>query len=589
LLLAAAVAVWFFALRRVNLGALGNWGLLGELPISWYIAVAVPLLLFLIHLRPPKSGSWFLGTLVAVAVLMLYGTAPLLEETPRFPWSYKHIGVARYIAENGTVDPAVDIYHRWPGFFAAAASLSEVSGVDISTLARGAELFFALVNAILVAALARTLTRDTGVVATSSLLFSLANYVGQGYFAPQAVGFTMSLTSVLVALRFLGAEPNALGVAVQRRVMLVVRGRDPARQNSLDTAVLSRKHHYERRVAMGVVLLLHAAVVVSHQLTPYIVLVGLVLVALLGRLRPFPLVIGLAAVTGLYLLPNLDFVIQKFGIFTGANPLENVALGSNTDPLLLEKRIRNQVSLGLMLLMLTLAGAGLVMLARRAVGQAVVVGCLLTSPAALLLSQNYGGEARHRVYLFMLPWVSYAAAYLIIGAANLRRSALRRIGTTFGWLAIGSIAAMFVTSNFGDEDIVYIPPLEVSGFEALYGAAEPGSVFVMAAQGSPTRLAASYPMTIAEDGTTPTLADAPGLNLDAIPSDGLAVRIAQFLDEMEPREPLLIFSARQYRYAEVYDAVGPRGLGRVEEAIMDSSSFEQVFDNGAVRAYRRSD
>jgi hypothetical protein len=95
-------------------------------------------------------------------------------------------------------------------------------------------------------------------------------------------------------------------------------------------------------------------------------------------------------------------------------------------------------------------------------------------------------------------------------------------------------------------------------------------------------------MTIADDGTTPTLADAPGLDLDAIPDDGLAARIAHFLDEMEPREPLLIFSARQYRYAEVYDAVGPRGLGRVEEAIKTSASFERVFDNGEVRAYRRS-
>jgi hypothetical protein len=396
----------------------------------------------------------------------------------------------------------------------------------------------------------------------------------------------MSLTSVLVALRFLGAKPNALGVAAQSRVMLVARGRELARQ---DATNLPERNYRERRLAMGVVLLLHAAVVVSHQLTPYIILVGLALLAMLGLVRPIPLIIGLAAVTGLYLLPNLDFVIQKFGIFTGANPLENVALGSNTDPLLLEKKIRNQVSLTLMLAMLALAGSGLVLLARRAAGQAVVVGCLMMSPAALLLSQNYGGEARHRVYLFMLPWISYAAASLILHAANLRRPAVRRIGNMFRWLAIGSIATMFVISNFGDEDIVYIPPAEVAGFESLYRAAEPGTVFIMATQGSPTRLAASYAVTIADDGTTPTLADAPDMNIGAIPDDRLAVRIGQFLEEMQPRETLLIFSERQYRYAEVYDAVGPRGLGRVEEAVLSSASFEQVFDNGEVRAYRRSD
>jgi hypothetical protein len=78
------------------------------------------------------------------------------------------------------------------------------------------------------------------------------------------------------------------------------------------------------------------------------------------------------------------------------------------------------------------------------------------------------------------------------------------------------------------------------------------------------------------------------LDIDAIPDDLLAARIGQFLEEMEPREALLIFSERQYRYAEVYDAVGPRGLGRVEEAVLSSASFEQVFDNGEVRAYRSS-
>ena len=585
-LLAGALAAWLMAQRQVDLDALGNWGLLGQLPSTWYVVMAGVLLLFALHVVRPVASPWVLGALIGVVVLILYATPPLLEETPRYSWVYKHIGVARYIAETGTVDPEIDIYHRWPGFFAAAATLSEISGVGILTLARGAESFFALVNAVLVAALARTFSADLRLVATTSLLFSLGNFVGQGYFAPQALGFTMGLTSVLVALRFLSAEPNRLGLAAQRSAASILRKAAPVGDVDIEPVAPRRPGHRERRLAIGIVLALHAAVVVTHQLTPYVLLLGLGSLFLLGRLRPMVLVVGLAAMTGLYLLPNLDFVVQKFGIFTGANPLENVALGANTDPVLVEKLFRNKVSLVLQLTMLALAAAGLVQLGRRTIGRAVTVGCLMASPVLLLLSQNYGGEARHRVYLFMLPWVSFAAASLLLRAATLRRPTARRFGTALAGLTIGLVAAASVISNFGDEDLIYIPPAEVAAFESLYRTAQPGTVFVMGAPGSPARLTASYPLTVAADGTTPTLADAPDLNIAEVPDRMLAARIDEYLEGLEPRQPLLIFSARQYRYAEVFDVVGTRGLGRVEDAVRKSGRFTQVFDNGGVRAYR---
>jgi hypothetical protein len=587
--LTVAIAAWLLPLRELDLDALGNWGLLGELSTTWYLAMSALLLLFAFHVVRQGPSPWVLGALIGAVVLVLYGTPPLVEETPRYSWVYKHIGVARYIAESGTVDPAVDIYHRWPGFFAAAATLSEITGMEILTLARGAETFFALINAVLVAALARSFSADLRLVATTSLLFSLGNFVGQGYFAPQALGFTMGFTSVLVALRFLSGEPNRLGLGAQRIAARIVRHVDADGDGSAEPPLRQGPDHRARKLAIAVVLALHGAVVVTHQLTPYILLLGLGSLFLLGRLRPMVVVVGLAAMTGLYLLPNLDFVSQKFGIFTGANPLENVALGANTDPVLAEKLFRNQVSLTLQLTMLSLAAVGLVQLGRRAIGQAVTVGCLMVSPVFLLLSQNYGGEARHRVYLFMLPWVAFAAASLILRVTTLRRPTARGLGTALAGLTVGLIAAAAVISNFGDEDLVHIPALEVAGYESLYSTAEPGTVFVMAAPGSPARLTASYPLTVAEDGTTPTLADAPDLNIDDVPDGQLAARIDRYLKSLEPREPLLIFSARQYRYAEVFDVVGTRGLGRVEDEVRDSALFTQVFDNGEVRAYRSMD
>ncbi|MET0415365.1 MAG: hypothetical protein ABW022_05030, partial [Actinoplanes sp.] len=111
----APVALW--SVRDQQVDNHGDIGLPPELPLIWYFSLAAVtagagVTLAGRHFDRARSAAYLTG-LVAV----LYGTILVAADVPRYPWVYKHIGVARYIDLHGSIDWSIDIYHRWPGFF----------------------------------------------------------------------------------------------------------------------------------------------------------------------------------------------------------------------------------------------------------------------------------------------------------------------------------------------------------------------------------------------------------------------------------------------------------------------------------------
>ena len=134
------------------------------------------------------------------------------RDAPRLPWVYKHIAVTRYIETFGSVDPSIDIYHRWPGFFSFAAFLGEAIGYpDPVSYAQWAETVFPLINVVLILAIARSISRRRAWYWTAAIVFTICNWVGQSYFAPQALAFSLYLALTLIVLTYLRAEPRRLG------------------------------------------------------------------------------------------------------------------------------------------------------------------------------------------------------------------------------------------------------------------------------------------------------------------------------------------------------------------------------------------
>ncbi|HEV7948993.1 MAG TPA: hypothetical protein VGP24_04415, partial [Glaciihabitans sp.] len=188
--LVGAITLWLISLARTSTDDLGQWGLLPEFPATWYIGVALAAVLCIGSVVRFQFPTGLMSASVASLVVMLYGSAGLVEEAPRLPWIYKHIAVTSYIDANGAVDPQIDLYNRWPGFFSTSAFLGQAIGYPNPVdYAAWAEVGFALIGVVLVLAIARVFSRNSQWVWTVALVFIVGNWVGQNYYSPQAFAF----------------------------------------------------------------------------------------------------------------------------------------------------------------------------------------------------------------------------------------------------------------------------------------------------------------------------------------------------------------------------------------------------------------
>ena len=88
-------------------------------------------------------STWRMALHATALVVMLYGTAPLVYQEGRYGWLYKTIGVVQYINAHGQLNPQIDIYQNWPGFFALSAWFDKVAGVGSPlAYAKWAQLVF---------------------------------------------------------------------------------------------------------------------------------------------------------------------------------------------------------------------------------------------------------------------------------------------------------------------------------------------------------------------------------------------------------------------------------------------------------------
>ncbi len=325
-----------------------------------------------------------LSAAVALVVVVLVFRLPtaLATSEPLYSWTYKHLGVVDFIAQNGHTAGDVDIYSGWPGFFAAMAWFVSVTGVPVIAVAQGFIVGVDLLLVVSFYAAARAFRLSPTAALVGSFLASVANWVGQDYFSPQAVAFVLGITVVTLVLRS---------------------RRDPA---------------------MGwLAVPFFAAIVVSHQLTPYWLVGVTIALGVLGRLRPRYLGLVFAAIAGGYLWLNREALgnhqlISGFDILSNASS-QTFGVGS------LAQTITSLSSRGVSVVLL--GGAALVvahaLLRRRGFRRWRVLGvaAIAFTSFALLLGQGYGGEAIFRVYLYAIPGCMLLVAPVL---ARLLRSRL---------------------------------------------------------------------------------------------------------------------------------------------------------------------
>jgi len=560
-IIAAALGLWALTLGQADVARTDDLGLLGVLPLGYYVAIAVLVGGFALAVtRRELPPGWVLAAYVVALVAVLHGTAPLLYDEPRYAWTYKHLAVTDLIAATGHIDRSIDIYNNWPGFFALAAWLQRLSGVPMIEVAGWAQVAFELLLAAAVHFSAGAVTADRRRVWLAVWLFLLGSWVGADYFAPQSLAFVFAFVLLGIVLR--ATEPRR--APARLRVELDAGG--PAMPRSL--ALLA---------GTGCWL----ALLVTHQLTPV-----LVLAAVLGlcAVRRVPLWVPAAMlVTELaWVALAWDFLREHFALFDAggvktpdpqaagrATPMAGVgwaALGSRV------------VTATIVLL----AGAGAVATlhrSRRLEGAALA---LVVAPCLVVPLQAYGGEGVFRAYVFALPWLALLGAGFLLAPRPSATARALRVGVPCAVVAAGLLVAFF-----GLEQANRMTRDDVAAARWYEATAGDDSLAVVAAANLPSPISRRYvALGLPPAGVAAVLADYPQFTTLR---DGAAAvrRIAWFAaGRRDAGGVYVLLTGSQRRYAELYGIFRPGFLDALQRALGRSPLFRRVYATGESDIYK---
>ncbi|MEU9127229.1 glycosyltransferase [Kitasatospora sp. NPDC048540] len=471
-----ALGLWLVSLSGVRLERMGTLGLLQALPPLYWAAVVLLTLGFVATLRAPRLPQrWAAGYVVGL-IALIHATPSLLYPELRYAWAWKHVAIIdAMMRHNGSVPGAhdMDVYDQWPGFFQLNVVFLRATGLH-SALGY-ASWYPVLANLLLLGPLMmiyRTLTQDRRLVWGGLWLYYSTAWIGQDYFSPQAFAYFLFLSVLALVLRRL-ADTRASGP-----------GPDPAgRAEPAGARALSRRSDTPGRggwrpVPFALVMVLVAAIVCSHPLTPLMMISFLALLSLPRRNRRVvaPVLAGAVALTFLwdatvarpYISANLNSLVSALSS-PDQNALPNLSRLGTAAP---QQVMASWVDRGLTASVLLLAVVAL--LCHRWARHSPLPW-LLVAPLPLLLSNNYGGEMVFRAYLFALPAAAFLLATLLVQPPPRRR--VRTWISTVVMLAL--LAGLFV-GYYAKETMNYFTPQEAAATRYLTRLAPPGSLVVSA-------------------------------------------------------------------------------------------------------------
>jgi hypothetical protein len=467
LLAPLALALWFVALGGVQIGDIGDTGLVSALPAGAIAALAMLAAGFAVALARERLG---IAVFYVVALTVaLYGALVPIEQVASFNVSWRHAGIADHLARAGGVDPGIDAYFNWPGFFAVLALATDAAGVhDPLVFASWAAVAANLLYLPPLAMIARTVGGDRRLVPLTLWVFVLSNWVGQDYLSPQALSFGLFLVVLAIVLTWFGGPGSgrASRPRFARRLRLAIAS-EPGASVAVPRA--------GRDAVLLVALAAAATTIPSHQLTPFALVLVLAVLVAFGRtwLRGLPLLLTVAIAAWLvfmtisYLSGNIEALKAQLGALTqtlSSSVVQRVG-GSEGHTLV----VRARLLFTALLWLAALVGA---VLRLRGGLRTWSLALLALAPFGLPLLQPYGGEIVLRVYLFALPGVVVLVASLVLAGAGTRR-------WQAGAVVLGVTAclmAAFLVTRHGNDRVWLFSKNEASIVNRVYDIAAPGSV-----------------------------------------------------------------------------------------------------------------
>ena len=475
-----ATLLWAMSLRHVDISQMNDFGLVSVLPLPLLVAPVVLIVSYCLALRQPRLAQPILLLHIVILIVMLYGITTLVEEQPRLHVAYRHVGVTDYIMRNGRVNPLIDAYFNWPGFFILSAFVTQIGGLGSPlALLPWASVFFNLLYLGPVFMILNVGTSDKRQVWLALLLYFLTNWISQDYFAPQALNYFFYLVIVAILLRWF-QEPAGEPLWLWRYLP--------------STGPLARVERWlgavfappdlpgaasgpgQRAGLIGIIAAMGFVIAASHQATSLIVVLSVAALVLFRRCsaRGLPILLALLVLAWIsfmataYMSRSFQGVAQSVGNID-QNVGQNLTnrIGGNLEHLFVV-RLRLVMSLAIGVL----GGLGALRRMRRGHWTWTSYALLAVAPYCAIALQAYGGEILLRSYLFALPMMVFFAAALFYPS----RSAGRSLATTAATMlvCVGLLAGFFFT-RYGNERMDYYTPDEFEAVQYVYSVAPPGS------------------------------------------------------------------------------------------------------------------
>ena len=591
-LLLAAVALWLFSMVGFRAGSIDDYGLTKALGAPFIVAACLAGAAFVVEIIGPARRAPLVAAVV-VLVVITRATTSIVLAMPKYPWTYKHVGVVDLFQQSGRVLDAGDIYQQWPTFFTAAGHVSAMAESSSIGLARWSPVFFCLLQVLLVAAATRALTANRRVVLTSAMIFAASLWGETIYFSPQALAYALMLGLVTIVFVWLRSDPNPdPGTRPTRWIAALGRG----------APAVPATTRAQRAGAIVAAALVFFAITSAHQLTPFMILAGLLVVGLLGLIRPFWFVLLLAAIAVAYVLLHRG-VVSEYQVFTGFDIFSNTG-GNATEAWATAGQAFSAVVVRSMALMLWIAGLAVAWAFRRRLGLVVIPLVMGYTPFFFGLAGNYGGELVYRIYAFSLPWCGMLVALLMWTGARARKGTTtahapqRSVSTgrrrAAGLVAVGVVTAVLLDAftlgslQATDGQLVFgrISRADVRAAEYFYEHAPSGSVLVQATPAFPTRIDAHYRTVNLGRSVDPSLTDEPSLRHLRLDNSRLPA-VTEYVDSFEGSARFLVISDNMTAQAEYFGYLPNGSLGALESTLRGSSEWQVFYENSEVVIFQQ--
>jgi hypothetical protein len=559
-----ALVLWALSLPAIDVDAATDLGLVSVLPSTAWCAYALLAGGFCLALQERPLREWLLGYHVFALILMLYALPGAVEEVPRLAAAWRHAGVIEYVTRTGAIDPGIDAYFNWPGFFVLGAFVDQIAGFDsAATFLRWAPVVLPVLFLPPLLVIFRTATADRRLVWLAIWLFYAANWVGQDYFAPQAVSYVLYLTVFAALLRWFVSDRNPFRKSI---------GAETEASWGELGAPAEALHPAQRAGVMAAVIVVLAAIVPTHQLTPFAALVGIGTLTALGYSRAHALPALLAVLIGGWMsFMAISYLSGHLDVLAGGIGSLGKTLDANVG-----NRLQGSADHMLIVYLRLLLTGGLWLLAVLGAARSFREGGLRRPMVALALAQflllalqPYGGEILLRVYLFALPFMAFFVASLIYPSARAGRGLW-----TSGAVAVLSVVVLCGTlfARYGNERMEHFTQDEVDAVSYLYDVAAPGSLLVSWGRNLPWKFQAyeafDYRVVSEEEGRV------------AEERPGHAVsRITALMRSRGRGNAYVVLTRGQRAENDLLGLSAPRSLERVEALIAASSTFDLVYRN----------